>query len=121
MKNVKAEKRERRHIRIRARMAGTAARPRLVVFRSLKKNYAQLIDDASGKVLAAASDSAVSSKDVPSKTGNKSQRAKAVGAELAKKALEKGINACVFDRNGYKYHGRVKALADGAREGGLQF
>lgn len=116
MKNLKAEKRERRHIRIRARMTGTAERPRLVVFRSLKKNYAQLIDDTNGKVLAAASDSVVSAK-----TGNKSQRAKAVGAELAKKALEKGISTCVFDRNGYKYHGRVKALADGARESGLKF
>lgn len=116
MKNLKAEKRERRHVRIRARMAGTAERPRLVVFRSLKKNYAQLVDDASGKVLAAASDSVVAAK-----SGTKSQRAKAVGAELAKKALEKGISACVFDRNGYKYHGRVKALADGAREGGLKF
>lgn len=114
MKNLKAEKRERRHVRIRTRMTGTAERPRLVVFRSLKKNYAQLIDDTSGKVLAAASDAAV-------KAGNKSQRAKTVGAELAKKALEKGVSACVFDRNGYKYHGRVKALADGAREGGLKF
>ncbi|MBI2638938.1 50S ribosomal protein L18 [Candidatus Peregrinibacteria bacterium] len=116
MKNSKLIRREARHRRIRARLAGTANRPRLVVFRSLKKNYAQLVDDASGKVIAAASDGAVSSK-----TGNKSQRAKTVGAELAKKALEKGINACVFDRNGYKYHGRVKALADGAREGGLKF
>lgn len=116
MKNVKTIKRERRHNRIRARLAGTAERPRLVVFRSLKKNYAQLVDDASGKVLAAASDGTVSAK-----IGNKSQRAKIVGVELAKKALEKGINACVFDRNGYKYHGRVKALADGAREGGLKF
>lgn len=97
------------------RISGTAARPRLVVFRSLKKNYAQLIDDTSGKVLLAASDTAFL------KEGKKSERAKKVGAMIAKIAHEKGITTCVFDRNGYKYHGRIKALADGAREGGLKF
>ena len=96
------------------RVSGTAARPRLVVARSLSKNYAQLIDDSKGLVLAAGS-------DLKMKGGTKTQRAKKVGVEIAKKALEKGIKTCVFDRNGYKYHGRVKALADGAREGGLQF
>ena len=113
MQSSKIEKRERRHNRIRSRISGTAERPRLVVFRSLKKNYAQLIDDVTHKVVAAASDSAVK--------GAKTERAKQVGIALAKKALEKGVSACVFDRNGYKYHGRVKALADGAREGGLKF
>lgn len=115
MKNSKVLQREKRHRRIRARITGTASRPRLVVFRSLKKNYAQLIDDAKGHVLLSASDHSFV------KTGNKSERAKKVGAELAKKALEKGITACVFDRSGYQYHGRVKALAEGAREAGLKF
>ncbi len=115
MKYSKTEQRERRHARIRAKIVGTAERPRLVVFRSLKKNYAQLIDDGSGKVLASASDTAFLDK------GSKTERAKKVGAELAKKAVEHGVKACVFDRNGYKYHGRVKALADGAREAGLKF
>lgn len=115
MKNRKAIQREKRHRRIRAKIAGTAARPRLVVFRSLKKNYAQLVDDTGGKVLVAANDHALA------KSGNKSDRAKKVGAELAKKAMEKGITTCVFDRSGYQYHGRVKALADGAREAGLKF
>ncbi|MEK7523447.1 MAG: 50S ribosomal protein L18 [Patescibacteria group bacterium] len=115
MNNKKFLKRERRHIRIRARIEGSETRPRLVVFRSLKKNYAQLVNDAKGLVVAAASDSAFI------KQGTKTERAKKVGMELAKKALEKGVKTCVFDRNGYKYHGRVKALADGAREGGLVF
>lgn len=115
MKNPKIIRRQRRHERIRARISGTPERPRLVVFRSLKKNYAKLVDDTKGHVLVAASDIAFA------KEGNKSERAKKVGIEIAKKALEKGINACVFDRNGYKYHGRVKALADGAREAGLKF
>ncbi|MBI5413712.1 50S ribosomal protein L18 [Candidatus Peregrinibacteria bacterium] len=114
MKTVKFEKRLRRKLRIRATVSGTAARPRLTVFRSLKKNYAQLIDDVARKVIAIASDSKM-------KGGTKAKRAKKVGIELAKKALEKGVKECVFDRNGYKYHGRVKALADGAREGGLKF
>lgn len=113
MKSTKMEKRERRHTRIRSHLSGTAERPRLVVFRSLKKNYAQLIDDVSHKVIASASDA--------KKKGTKSERAKQVGLVIAKKAAEKGVSSCVFDRNGYKYHGRVKALADGAREGGLKF
>lgn len=114
MKTTKSERRERRHNRIRTRLSGTGARPRLVVFRSLKKNYAQLIDDVKGVVIAAASDSSP-------KTGKKTERAKLIGLELAKKATGKGVSACVFDRNGYKYHGRIKAIADGAREGGLKF
>lgn len=115
MKNTKKAQKERRHNRIRMKISGTASRPRLVVSRSLRKNYAQLIDDKKGISLLATSDTAFL------KQGNKTQRAKKVGQELAKKALEKGITTCVFDRNGYKYHGRVKALADGAREGGLKF
>lgn len=105
---------KRRHLRIRAKVSGTATRPRLVVFRSLTKNYAQLVDDSTGKIM-------VTACDPTKKTGNKTERAKLVGLDIAKKALEKGIKSCVFDRNGYKYHGRVKALADGAREGGLKF
>ena len=114
MKPTKSYKRERRHIRIRARVSGTAERPRLIVVRSLKNNYAQLIDDNVGRVIAAASDAKM-------KTGTKSERARKVGEEVAKLATTKGITTCVFDRNGYKYHGRVQALADGARSGGLKF
>lgn len=115
MKNTKVLQKIRRHRRIRARIAGTSECPRLVVFRSLRKNYAQLIDDVKGYVLAAASDAQFI------KEGTKAQRANRVGLELGKTALSKGIAKCVFDRNGYKYHGRVKALADGAREAGLKF
>lgn len=115
MKKNKVQKRERRKVRVRSRINGTAERPRLVIFRSLKKNYAQLVDDVSGKTLMGESDAAFAKK------GTKSERAKQVGVAIAKKAVTKGITACVFDRNGYKYHGRVKALADGAREGGLKF
>jgi large subunit ribosomal protein L18 len=115
MKTTKAKKREMRHNRIRAIVTGTAARPRLVVFRSLKRNYAQLIDDTVGKSLLAASDTAFL------KEGTKCERAKKVGLEIAKLAAKQGITTCCFDRNGYRYHGRVKALADGAREGGLKF
>lgn len=112
--NSKRQQRERRHARIRAKVNGTAEKPRLVVFRSLKRNSAQLIDDTKGRVLLAMNDLKI-------KGGTKSERAKKVGLELGKKATEKGIAACVFDRNGYKYHGRIKAIADGAREGGLKF
>ena len=105
--------RKRRHNKIRAKLSGTAARPRLVVFRSLRTTYAHLIDDEAGKTLITVSDL--------KKTGKKLENAKAVGEEIAKKALELKVKECVFDRNGYKYHGRVKALADGAREGGLKF
>lgn len=103
--------------RIRRTIKGTAQRPRLSVFRSNKQIYAQLIDDVTGVTLAAASSSA---KEF-STTGNKVELAKAVGKMIAGKAQENGINSVVFDRGGYLYHGRVKALAEGAREGGLQF
>ena len=116
MKNLqkKAATRVRRHARTRAKLSGTEKRPRLIVFRSLKYIYAQLIDDTSGKTLAAA-------HDIKVKKGTKIDRAKEVGTALAANAKKAGLDACVFDRNGYKYHGRVKALADGAREGGLKF
>ena len=115
MSKKKEETRLRRHLKIRKRLSGTAERPRLVVFRSLAQIYAQVINDDTSKVLASASDMKMKGK------GTKTERAKQVGIEVAKIALEKKIDKVVFDRNGYKYHGRVKALADGAREGGLQF
>lgn len=114
MKNTKITQRKRRHARIKAKVSGVASRPRLVVFRSLSATYAQLIDDTAMKTIASAS-------DIKMKKGTKVENAKKVGAELAEKAKAAGVEACVFDRNGYKYHGRVKALAEGAREGGLQF
>ena len=103
--------------RIRSKVNGTAERPRLAVFRSLKHLYAQVIDDASGKTLVSASSR---DKDSSAKGANKAA-AKALGALIAKKAKDKGINRVVFDRGGYLYHGRVKALADAAREAGLEF
>lgn len=115
MTNSKITIRKRRHIRIRAKVSGTAERPRLSVFRSLSNNYAQLIDDVKGVTVAATSDIKMKGKE------NKTERAKKVGMELAKIAKDLKIEACVFDRGGYKYHGRIKALADGAREGGLKF
>lgn len=104
--------------RIRSRMSGDSQRPRLSVFRSNTEIYAQLIDDASGKtIIASSSKEKAMAKDKKSKL----EKAKSVGAEIAKKAVEKGIKEVVFDRNGFLYHGRVKALADGARENGLKF
>ena len=114
MTTVKETNRVKRHRRIRAKIKGTEKRPRLVVYKSLKYTYAQVIDDDSKKVLLSASDAKVASK------GTKSEKAKKLGTEIAEKAKEKKIEAVVFDRNGYKYHGRVKAIADGAREGGLK-
>lgn len=97
-------------------MLGTKERPRLLVFRSLKHTYAQIIDDQNHKVLFGVDESTMKGLK-----GTKSIRAKEVGKLIAKKAVEKGITACVFDRRGYKYHGRVQAVATGAREGGLSF
>lgn len=114
MKLTKAQQRQRRHGRVRAKITGTPTRPRLSVHRTLKAINAQLIDDVSGKVLA-------SSTSLKEKQTANVEAAKKVGLDLAKKAKEKKIEACVFDRSGYLYHGRVKALAEGAREGGLQF
>jgi large subunit ribosomal protein L18 len=103
--------------RIRRKVNGTAARPRLAVFRSLKHIYAQVIDDAAGKTIASASSN---EKDSSSKGAN-AAAAKAVGALIAKKAKDKGVTRVVFDRGGYLYHGNIKALADAARENGLEF
>jgi large subunit ribosomal protein L18 len=103
--NLKQQKRERRHKKIRAKVSGTAERPRLSIFKSNTAVYAQLVDDVSGKTLAAA----------------KGPDAKKVGAAVGKLANEKGIAAAVFDRGGYIYTGKVKALADAAREAGLKF
>jgi large subunit ribosomal protein L18 len=103
--------------RIRRKVTGTTERPRLAVFRSLKHIYAQVIDDASGKTIASASSR---DKDATTKGAN-AAAAKAVGAAIAKKAKDKGIKQVVFDRGGYLYHGNIKALADAARENGLEF
>ena len=107
--------RSRRHRRVRVRVSGTAERPRLAVFRSLNHIYAQLIDDSSGRTLAAAS-------TVASKGGkNDASAAAAVGKAIAEEAKQAGVTSAVFDRGGFLYHGRVKALADAAREAGLEF
>lgn len=105
-------------LRIRKRINGTAGTPRLSIFRSNKDIYAQLIDDENGVTLAAASSR---EKDIAAQAGNKVEKSKLVGESIARKAVALGISACVFDRNGYLYHGRVKSVADGAREGGLKF
>lgn len=111
----------RRHVRVRKTITGTAARPRLAVFRSLTHIYAQLIDDATGRTLASASTlDAGDSAGAPA-TGNKSARAGSAGTLLAERAKAAGVTEVVFDRAGYRYHGRVKALADAARQGGLKF
>lgn len=108
------EKRIRLKKKIRAKILGGGGRPRLSVFRSNSFIYAQIIDDSKGATLASAS-------DIKLKKGTKTERANEVGKEIAKSAIEKGIKEVVFDRNGFKYTGRVKALADSAREGGLKF
>jgi large subunit ribosomal protein L18 len=112
----KNEIRLRVHERIRARVKGTPERPRLAVFRSLKHIYAQVIDDVKGHTLVAAS-----SSEEKGKSGGNLAGAKAIGQLVAERAKEKGIKAVVFDRGGYQYHGRVKALADAARTAGLEF
>lgn len=119
-KQSRAEQRERRHRRVRATVTGTAARPRLNVFRSLLHIYAQVIDDDSGQTLAQASTvDGELKQDMAGKKG--SEQARLIGQAVAERAKAKGIKQVVFDRGGYRYHGRVKALADGAREGGLEF
>jgi len=105
------------HKRIRQRVAGTPERPRLAVFRSIKHIYAQVIDDRTGKTLVSAS----SNEKAEKITGGNLAGAKAIGALVARRAVEKGIKKVVFDRGGYLYHGRVKSLADAAREAGLEF
>jgi large subunit ribosomal protein L18 len=113
----RVEARGRIKTRIRRKVSGTSERPRLAVFRSLKHIYAQVIDDAAGKTLASAS---TRDKDSSTKGAN-AAAAKALGALIAKKAVDKGIKRVVFDRGGYQYHGNIKALADAARENGLEF
>lgn len=113
----KAERRQRIKYRIRKRMSGTESRPRMTVFRSNKQIYVQLVDDISGKTLASASST---EKEIAGQKVNKTDQAKLVGKRIAEVAKEKGIETVVFDRNGYLYHGRVKNLADAARENGLK-
>ncbi|KAF2960419.1 MULTISPECIES: 50S ribosomal protein L18 [unclassified Thermotoga] len=119
-KESKKEQRLRRHRRVRKKVFGTPERPRLCVFRSNKHIYAQIIDDTIGHTLVSASTLDPELREKLQKTWN-IEAAKEVGLLLGKRALEKGIKKVVFDRGGYKYHGRVKALADGAREAGLEF
>jgi large subunit ribosomal protein L18 len=113
--DTKVLRRQKLRYRIRKSIKGTADRPRLSVFRSNKDIYAQIIDDVNGVTLAAANSAKVAT------TGNKVDKSKAVGEAIAKAAIAKGITSVVFDRSGYLYHGRVLSLAEGAREGGLQF
>jgi large subunit ribosomal protein L18 len=125
LSNSKNENRKKRHRSIRKRISGSTERPRLAVFRSARHIYAQVIDDLSKKTLASVSDTAAAGEAGGAgggdSKGKKRERAKQVGAAIAKKCLEKGIDKVVFDRAGYKYHGRISALADGAREAGLKF
>jgi len=111
---TREQQRYRRHLRVRKKVAGTGERPRLVIFRSLKHITAQIVDDTSGRTLMT-----VSSTDLTS--GKKTEKSAEVGKRIAARAKDAGITKVVFDRAGYKYHGRVKAVADGAREGGLEF
>ncbi len=116
---LRQERRYRRHLRVRLRVAGDAERPRLVVYRSLKHIYAQLVNDQLGTALLGVTDT--SEGIAAAGEGGKVAKAKAVGQLLAAKAKAAGITKVVFDRAGYQYHGRVKAVAEGAREGGLEF
>jgi large subunit ribosomal protein L18 len=108
------DRRYKRHLRVRNKISGTGERPRLVVFRSLKHIYAQLVDDSTGRTLATVSDLGI-------EQGKKGERAAEVGRLIAERAKTAGISRVVFDRAGYRYHGRIKAVADGARKGGLEF
>jgi large subunit ribosomal protein L18 len=108
------DRRYKRHLRVRNKVSGSGERPRLVVFRSLKHIYAQLVDDTTGRTLATVSDLGIES-------GKKGERAAEVGKLIAERAKTAGITRVVFDRAGYRYHGRIKAVADGARKGGLEF
>ena len=119
-KESRAEIREEKHRRIRNRISGTASRPRLAVYRSNKNMYAQIIDDETGATLVSANTLQKDVKESLEKTDDV-EAAKAVGTAIAKRALEKGIKEVVFDRAGYNYHGKVQALADAAREAGLDF
>ena len=116
--NSKASARQKIRYRIRKKITGAAEKPRLSVFRSNSDIYVQLINDATGTTIAAASSK---DKDIKAQKANKTDKSKLVGSAIARKAGELGITSVVFDRGGYIYHGRVKAVAEGAREGGLQF
>lgn len=116
--NVKSLRRQRIKYTIRKKVSGTAQLPRLSVFRSNTDMYVQLIDDVNGATLASASSR---DKDIAAQKGTKTEKSKMVGESIAKKAIALGLSSCVFDRGGFLYHGRVKAVAEGAREGGLKF
>jgi len=116
--DTKVLRRQKIRFRIRHKISGTGEKPRMSVFRSNSQIYAQIVDDENGKTLASASSQ---DKDVKAQKVTKLEKSKLVGAAIARKATDLGISTVVFDRSGYLYHGRVKALADGAREGGLQF
>lgn len=113
--------RERRHRRVRAKVSGSALRPRLNVFRSSAHIYVQVIDDLAGNTLVAASDLDEAVREKAGEGANKTARAKAVGEIIAERAQAAGIDTVVFDRGGFLYHGRIKSVAEGAREGGLKF
>ncbi len=119
--DTKKVMRFKRKKRIKKKVSGTPDRPRLTVFRSARHIYAQLIDDASGHTLVAASTMEKSFREGKEKVEGRVQAASEIGKQIARRAMDKGISAVVFDRNGYKYHGRVKAVSDGAREIGLNF
>ncbi len=114
----KVIRRQKIRYSVRKKVAGTTAKPRLSVFRSNSDIYVQIIDDVTGKTIASASSR---DKDIQAQAGTKSEKSKLVGAAIARKAVDLGLTEIVFDRGGYLYHGRVKAIADGAREGGLKF
>lgn len=118
MSTNKVSGRARRHLRVRKKVSGTAARPRLAVFRSNQHMYAQVIDDVTGVTLASAS---TIEKEVRATSGSTTEAAKAVGERVGERAKSAGIDAVVFDRGGFRYHGRVAAIADGARAAGLKF
>jgi large subunit ribosomal protein L18 len=115
---VKTSRRQRIRFNIRRNISGTATKPRLSIFRSNTDIYAQIIDDVNGATIASAS---TKDKEIKAQSGTKIEKSKLVGAAIARKAVELGVKEIVFDRGGYLYHGRVKSVADGAREGGLQF
>jgi large subunit ribosomal protein L18 len=116
--STRAASRARRHVRVRKKVIGTAGRPRLVVTRSSRHVFAQIVDDTVGRTLASAS---TMEADLRADSGNKTAKSRKVGELLARRAQEAGVSSVVFDRAGNKYHGRIAALADGAREAGLEF
>jgi len=122
LKQSRSLQRRRRHLRVRRKVRGTAERPRLVVFRSLRNMEGQLVDDVTGTTIFGLSTLAAELRDFTPEGGNaRTEKAFAAGKLLAERAREKGVDKVVFDRGGYQYHGRVKAFAEGAREGGLTF